>query len=59
MTEVHIGKKGTEVVVPAGYMNRAMRRRMKKLDMHHVHRVIEKPCTKNENKESGSVEVAN
>lgn len=49
--EVHIGKKGTEVLIPAGYMNRAMRRRMKKLDMHHVHRVIEKPCTKNENKE--------
>ena len=58
MTEVHIGKKGTEVVIPAGYANRAMRRRMKKLDMHHVHRVIQKPCTKNENKESGSDALA-
>lgn len=39
-----------EVVFPAGYLNRAARRRMKKMDMQHVHRVIEKPCTKNENK---------
>lgn len=39
-----------EVVFPAGYLNRAARRRMKKMDMHHVHRVLQKPCTKNENK---------
>lgn len=40
MTEVHIGKKGTEVVIPAGYINRAMRRRMKKLNMRNYHRVL-------------------
>jgi hypothetical protein len=40
-----------EVVFPAGYLNRAARRRMKKMNMQNVHRVIEKPCTKNENKE--------
>lgn len=40
MTEVHIGSKGTEVVIPAGYINRAMRRRMKKLSMRKTHSVL-------------------
>lgn len=31
MTEFHIGSKGTEVTFPAGYMNRAMRRRIAKI----------------------------
>lgn len=56
MEQVYLGTKGVsmeiklkssgkqEVVFPAGYLNRAARRR------HHVHRVIQKPCTKNENK---------
>ena len=49
--EVHLKSSGKkEVVFPAGYLNRAARRRMKKMNMHHVHRVIEKPCTKDENK---------
>ena len=49
--EVHLKSSGKkEVVFPAGYLNRAARRRMKKMDMHHVHRVLQKPCTKNENK---------
>ena len=54
MTEVHIGKKGTEVVIPAGHMNRAMRRRMKKLDMRNYHRVLPLKTKENdhENKES-------
>lgn len=55
MNEYHIGSKGTEVIFKAGYKNRAARRRMKKLDMHHVHRVLQKPCTKesiNEDKTS-------
>ena len=42
MTDYHIGSKGTEVTFKAGYLNRAMRRRMKKLSMKHVHRVIAK-----------------
>lgn len=31
MKEVHIGSKGTEVTFPAGYINRAMRRRIMKM----------------------------
>lgn len=31
MAEYHIKVGGTECVVPAGYMNRKMRRRIKKL----------------------------
>lgn len=30
--DYHIGSKGTEVTFPAGYMNRAMRRRMAKIN---------------------------
>lgn len=52
MTEVHIGSKGTEVVIPAGYVNRAMRRRMKKMNMRNVHRVLPLKTEKHENKES-------
>ena len=49
--DIHIKSEGKkEVVFPAGYLNRATRRRMKKMDMHHVHRVLQKPCTKDENK---------
>ena len=41
MTEIHIGNKGTEVVIPAGRINRAMRRRrMHRLDMRNYHRVL-------------------
>lgn len=56
MTEVHIGKKGTEVVIPAGYRNRAQRRRMKKMNLRNVHKVIPEYAFKHEDKKS---EVAN
>lgn len=46
--DIHLKSSGKqEVVFPAEYLNRAARRRMKN---HHVHRVLQKPCTKNENK---------
>ena len=32
MQEVHIGSKGTEVVIPAGHLNRAMRRKLAKMN---------------------------
>lgn len=44
MTEIHIGSKGTNTIIPAGYKNRAARRRMKKLNLHHVHRVLPEYC---------------
>ena len=47
MSEIHIGSKGTSVVIPAGYKNRAARRRMKKLNLHHVHRVLPEYCYDN------------
>lgn len=31
MAEIHIKASGTECVVPAGYVNREMRRRIKKM----------------------------
>lgn len=40
MTDYHIGSKGTEVTFRAGYLNRAMRRRMKKLSMRKTYKVL-------------------
>ena len=41
MQEVHIGSKGTEVVIPAGHLNRAMRRKLVK-----IHKRAQKRGTK-------------
>lgn len=51
MAEYHIGSKGVEVIFPAGYLNRAARRRMKKLGLSNVHSVINNKPIVHENKE--------
>ena len=36
MSEIHIGSKGTEVVIPAGYLNRAKKRKMKRKGIKYI-----------------------
>lgn len=60
MVEYHIGSKGAEVIHPAGYLNRAARRRMKKLSMRNYHRVLPLKTKENDNENKESVDsVAN
>lgn len=42
MQQVHIGRKGIYVTFPAGYMNRATRRRMAKMRKYGMPAVIAK-----------------